>query len=74
MVGPAFSPSTFSIHTFLIMKSTLALTSAAAMAPLALGQTLTASMIENMGNNSLFTRWRPTSHVIAPAGWQNVSK
>lgn len=38
----------------------------------ALGQaTLTASMIEGMGNNSLFTRWRPTSHFIAPAGWMN---
>ncbi|KAL1301729.1 hypothetical protein AAFC00_005933 [Neodothiora populina] len=38
----------------------------------ALGQaTLTASMIETMGNNSLFTRWRPTSHFIAPAGWMN---
>jgi len=24
-----------------------------------------------MGNNSLFTRWRPHSHFIAPAGWQN---
>lgn len=24
-----------------------------------------------MGNNSLFTRWRPTSHFLAPAGWMN---
>ncbi|ORY15821.1 sucrose-6-phosphate hydrolase [Clohesyomyces aquaticus] len=28
-------------------------------------------MIESMGNNSLFTRWRPVSHFIAPAGWMN---
>lgn len=32
---------------------------------------MTASLIETMGNNSLFTRWRPTSHFIAPAGWMN---
>jgi beta-fructofuranosidase len=24
-----------------------------------------------MGNSSLFTRWRPYSHVNAPAGWLN---
>ncbi|KAK5129761.1 hypothetical protein LTR08_002827 [Meristemomyces frigidus] len=24
-----------------------------------------------MGNNTLFTRWRPHSHFIAPAGWMN---
>ncbi|KAK6397437.1 hypothetical protein LTR65_006413 [Meristemomyces frigidus] len=24
-----------------------------------------------MGNNSLFTRWRPHSHFLAPAGWMN---
>ena len=24
-----------------------------------------------MGNNSLFTRWRPYSHFNAPAGWMN---
>ncbi|KAF2717250.1 glycoside hydrolase family 32 protein [Polychaeton citri CBS 116435] len=32
---------------------------------------LTADGIAAMGNNSLFTRWRPTSHVLAPAGWMN---
>ncbi|KAF2218426.1 glycosyl hydrolase [Elsinoe ampelina] len=37
----------------------------------AAAQDLTTDMIENMGNNSLFTRWRPTSHFIAPAGWMN---
>lgn len=36
------------------------------------GQTLTADTIEKMGNNSLFTRWRPYSHFLAPAGWMNV--
>lgn len=35
-------------------------------------QTLDADMISSMGNNTLFTRWRPTSHVLAPAGWMNV--
>ncbi|KAF2121804.1 glycosyl hydrolase [Lophiotrema nucula] len=34
-------------------------------------QNLDASMIESMGNNSLFTRWRPVSHFNAPAGWMN---
>ena len=32
---------------------------------------LDASMIESLGNNTLFTRWRPVSHFIAPAGWMN---
>lgn len=36
------------------------------------GQTLTEEMVEKMGNNSLFTRWRPYSHFLAPAGWMNV--
>lgn len=36
------------------------------------GQTLTVEMIEKMGNNSLFTRWRPFSHFLAPSGWMNV--
>ncbi|KAF2738020.1 Arabinanase/levansucrase/invertase [Polyplosphaeria fusca] len=39
--------------------------------PGVMGQNLDASMIESMSNNSLFTRWRPTSHFIAPAGWMN---
>ncbi|KAJ5690694.1 hypothetical protein N7462_005086 [Penicillium macrosclerotiorum] len=34
-------------------------------------ETLTVEMIEKLGNNSLFTRWRPTSHFLAPAGWMN---
>ncbi|KAF2459601.1 glycosyl hydrolase-like proteins family 32 superfamily [Lineolata rhizophorae] len=43
-----------------------------AIAPLAAAQAqLTADMIESMGNNSLFTRWRPISHFMAPAGWMN---
>ncbi|CAK3965269.1 glycoside hydrolase family 32 [Lecanosticta acicola] len=32
---------------------------------------LTADSISSMGNNSLYTRWRPQSHFIAPAGWMN---
>ena len=32
---------------------------------------LTSSEISSMGNNSLFTRWRPYSHFNAPAGWMN---
>lgn len=32
---------------------------------------LTAADISAGGNNSLFTRWRPTSHFLAPAGWMN---
>lgn len=34
---------------------------------------LTTDIIDGLGNNSLFTRWRPTYHFIAPAGWLNVS-
>jgi beta-fructofuranosidase len=34
-------------------------------------QLLTPNSIEKMGNNTLFTRWRPISHIIAPAGWMN---
>lgn len=40
--------------------------------PCAIAQTLTAEMIMNMGNNSLFTRWRSYSRIISPAGWMNV--
>lgn len=54
------------------MKSAIALSVALAGAVPVWGQTLTADMIENMGNNSLFTRWRPFSHFLAPAGWMNV--
>lgn len=32
---------------------------------------LTAADVRSAGNNSLFTRWRPYSHVNAPAGWMN---
>ncbi|KAJ5150894.1 uncharacterized protein N7482_010146 [Penicillium canariense] len=35
------------------------------------GQTLTVDMIDNMSNNTLFTRWRPSSHFLAPSGWMN---
>lgn len=30
-----------------------------------------ADQIRASGNNTLFTRWRPYSHVNAPAGWLN---
>lgn len=32
---------------------------------------LTAEEIRSLGNNTLFTRWRPRSHYLAPAGWMN---
>lgn len=32
---------------------------------------LTAREVRSMGNNTLFTRWRPYSHVNSPAGWMN---
>jgi len=32
---------------------------------------LTADILEGLGNNTLFTRWRPTYHFSAPAGWLN---
>ncbi|KAJ5241740.1 uncharacterized protein N7469_000067 [Penicillium citrinum] len=52
------------------MRSSFILGAALAVVP-SWGQTLTAEMIEKMGNNSLFERWRPTSHFLAPAGWMN---
>ncbi|KAF2768809.1 Arabinanase/levansucrase/invertase [Teratosphaeria nubilosa] len=32
---------------------------------------LTTADVEAGGNNTLFTRWRPRSHFLAPAGWMN---
>lgn len=32
---------------------------------------ITADEVKSFGNNTLFTRWRPQSHFIAPAGWLN---
>ncbi|KAK5686162.1 hypothetical protein LTS10_002276 [Elasticomyces elasticus] len=32
---------------------------------------LTTDDVEAMGNNTLFTRWRPQSHFLAPNGWMN---
>jgi len=54
------------------MKPATALSVALGAVVPAWGQTLTVDMIEKMGNNSLFTRWRPSSHFLAPAGWMNV--
>lgn len=53
------------------LLTSLSVALGAAIAP-AWGQTLTVDLIEKMGNNSLFTRWRPSSHFLAPAGWMNV--
>ncbi|KAK1967680.1 Arabinanase/levansucrase/invertase [Colletotrichum sublineola] len=33
--------------------------------------TITPEYFTTAGNNSLFTRWRPRSHYIAPHGWMN---
>ncbi|KAF2260980.1 sucrose-6-phosphate hydrolase [Lojkania enalia] len=46
-------------------------TSCVAAQNLTAPQNLDAPTIESLGNNSLFTRWRPRSHFIAPAGWMN---
>ncbi|KAF2150867.1 glycoside hydrolase family 32 protein [Myriangium duriaei CBS 260.36] len=45
----------------------------ASLATVSLAQDLTDDIVNNLGNNTLFTRWRPTSHFIAPAGWMNAS-
>lgn len=42
-----------------------------AMAQDALPDVLTAEIIDSLGNNTLFNRWRPTYHFISPAGWLN---
>ncbi|KAF1935998.1 sucrose-6-phosphate hydrolase [Clathrospora elynae] len=49
----------------------LALPSAIAQNTSALPAVLTADIIEGLGNNTLFTRWRPKYHFISPAGWLN---
>lgn len=53
------------------MKSSVIL-GALSVAPVWGQHTLTAESIQQMGNNTLFERWRPTSHFLAPAGWMNV--
>ncbi|KAJ6131425.1 hypothetical protein N7523_001885 [Penicillium sp. IBT 18751x] len=53
------------------MKSAITLSVALAAVGPVWGQSLTVETIEKMGNNSLFTRWRPSSHFLAPAGWMN---
>ncbi|GES66719.1 glycoside hydrolase family 32 protein [Aspergillus terreus] len=40
----------------------------AATVSTAWSQILTGEKIQKMGNNTLFTRWRPYSHFLAPAG------
>lgn len=57
-----------------VMKSGIALSVALAGVVPVWGQSLTVEMMEKMGNNSLFTRWRPSSHFLAPAGWMNVRR
>jgi beta-fructofuranosidase len=49
----------------------LALGSLLAVNAQELSAVLTADIIDSLGNNSLFTRWRPTYHFNAPAGWLN---
>ncbi|KAF2204103.1 hypothetical protein GQ43DRAFT_446946 [Delitschia confertaspora ATCC 74209] len=34
-------------------------------------EVLESDTIKLMSNKELFTRWRPTTHIIAPAGWLN---
>lgn len=29
--------------------------------------------LESLGNNTLFEKWRPQFHFLAPAGWINVN-
>ncbi|KAJ5376096.1 hypothetical protein N7509_012982 [Penicillium cosmopolitanum] len=54
------------------MKMKLSVLGAAlSVAPVWGQHTLTAESIEKMDNNTLFERWRPTSHFLAPAGWMN---
>ena len=31
-----------------------------------------AADLNTFGNNTLFNRWRPQYHFLAPAGWMNV--
>ncbi|KAH9427841.1 hypothetical protein MCOR02_011340 [Pyricularia oryzae] len=55
-----------------VSSALLALVSSAAAQAPPVPQPLTADWLLNKaGNNSLFTRWRPRSHFIAPSGWMN---
>lgn len=74
------SPSSISLSKVEMMKSLTSLGAALlAASPVALAQdsygsqcsSIDADEIRSMGNNTLFTRWRPYSHVNAPAGWLN---
>ena len=79
------SPTCISSSKVKMMKSLTSLGAALlAASPVALAQdsygsnggesqcsSIDADEIRSMGNNTLFTRWRPYSHVNAPAGWLN---
>ncbi|EMD68595.1 hypothetical protein GGP41_003191 [Bipolaris sorokiniana] len=49
----------------------LALGTLSAVGAQELPAVLTADIIQGLGNNTLFTRWRPTYHFSGPAGWLN---
>lgn len=84
--GRSITPftSSFSLSKAKMMKSLTLSAALLAASPVALAQdsygsnggdsqclSIDADEIRAMGNNSLFTRWRPYSHVNAPAGWLN---
>jgi beta-fructofuranosidase len=53
------------------MRTGFALVALAGLLASVCAQTLDEAAIGALGNNSLFTRWRPRSRFIAPAGWMN---
>ncbi|KAF2156531.1 glycoside hydrolase family 32 protein [Myriangium duriaei CBS 260.36] len=55
-----------------MLKSAAITLSVVCLVPI-LALDLTERMVDHMGNNSLFTRWRPVSHITAPAGMQGES-
>ncbi|TLS30044.1 hypothetical protein PpBr36_02611 [Pyricularia pennisetigena] len=55
-----------------VSSALLALVSSATAQAPPVPEPLTADWVLNKaGNNSLFSRWRPRSHFISPAGWMN---
>lgn len=59
------------MHSFTFLATIFA-TATAAQEPLRVPKLITKDWILNHAqNNSLFTKWRPRSHFIAPAGWMN---
>lgn len=69
--GPHEGSKTWPGHSYSPTASASAAASSSAGSQQQTCDMLTAAEVEAMGNNTLFNRWRPRSHFLAPAGWMN---